>query len=526
MTPNGAWSWCSDPRTFVRGPRVFAGWVTSEGDVQIGSVDVSNGHRVIVDLAPRYEPDDHDNPAFVETSDARWTAFYSKHAGYEGTHYRVSVDPGAIGRWRTQAAVGTNTPGSGGATYAHAFAVPGETDRFLLFWRGGDWKPTYSVGTYSPETASWTWSDARTLITHPGERPYAKYWSDGSDRIGVAFTDGHPGETDNNVYYAAIAKDVVGELAFYRANGDWVGDLADGPLWSSQADTVFDRLADPASTGDNSWVWDVGFDGHDRPVVVYATFPSPDHHQYHWARFEASHWNDVVLVEDAGGSVADTTIGLGQQAYYSGGIALDHRDPTVVYLSRANQIGGWDVERWAMDGGGAWSVVEITSGSTEKNMRPAVPVDAPPFVDMVVWMSGSYEYWENLGAESSWPVDGNGATYQTALKLWVDGPSADAGEPGVVTDAPLLRRNRPNPFRTSTVLPYSLPLPCNVTLRIVDGAGRAVRTLARHRPREPGVYQAVWDGTDAGGRRVASGVYFCQLEAGGIAVSRKLVLLD
>jgi hypothetical protein len=231
-------------RAFVRGSTVYPGWVTSEGDIQVGCVEVASGRRIIVDLAPLYEPDDHDNPALIETSDGRWTAFYSKHAGYEGTHYRVSRDPGAIGRWRAQTSVGTNTPGIGGATYAHAFAAPGETDRIFLFWRGGDWKQNYSIGTYAPDVVAWSWTEARTLITNPGQRPYAKYWSDGAERIGVAFTDGNPGQTKCNVYYAAIARDLGDEFAFFKADGTRIAGLSDGPLLPAESDPVFDRLAD------------------------------------------------------------------------------------------------------------------------------------------------------------------------------------------------------------------------------------------------------------------------------------------
>jgi hypothetical protein len=209
-----------------------------------------------------------------------------------------------------------------------------------------------------------------------------------------------------------------------------------------------------------------------------------------------------------------------------GGIALDHRDPTTVYLRCGNDVGGWDLERWSMESGGAWSIMEITNGSTEKNIRPAVPADAPPFVDMVVWMSGIYEYWENLGAEPWWPVDASGAAYQTALKLWVNAPPTDVGDVGAVPEMPILFAIRPNPSRNTSVLTYSVPAACDVTLRINDVAGRVVRILIRRKARQPGTHRAVWDGTDAAGREVGSGVYFCRLEAGPAAVSRTLIRLE
>jgi hypothetical protein len=38
-------------------------------------------------------------------------------------------------------------------------------------------------------------------------------------------------------------------------------------------------------------------------------------------------------------------------------------------------------------------------------------------------------------------------------------------------------------------------------------------------------YTVDWDGTDNGGKAVASGVYFCRLAAGATVEVRKLVLL-
>jgi hypothetical protein len=44
-------------------------------------------------------------------------------------------------------------------------------------------------------------------------------------------------------------------------------------------------------------------------------------------------------------------------------------------------------------------------------------------------------------------------------------------------------------------------------------------------PRGTGWHAAVWDGTAASGRPVASGVYFYRLETGRFAQTRKMVLL-
>jgi flagellar hook assembly protein FlgD len=61
-------------------------------------------------------------------------------------------------------------------------------------------------------------------------------------------------------------------------------------------------------------------------------------------------------------------------------------------------------------------------------------------------------------------------------------------------------------------------------LRIHDARGRLVRTLVDE-VLPAATHLRTWDGTDAAGRRVASGVYYCRLSGPGGAATRKLLLL-
>ncbi len=89
-----------------------------------------------------------------------------------------------------------------------------------------------------------------------------------------------------------------------------------------------------------------------------------------------------------------------------------------------------------------------------------------------------------------------------------------------------LEQNRPNPFNPSTSISFSLPgeFAGEVTLTILDLRGRLVRTLFRGQ-RAGGRFTVLWDGADRQGRPMASGSYFCRLEAGRTTIVRKLVLL-
>ncbi|MBM4119035.1 hypothetical protein FJ251_15135, partial [bacterium] len=61
-------------------------------------------------------------------------------------------------------------------------------------------------------------------------------------------------------------------------------------------------------------------------------------------------------------------------------------------------------------------------------------------------------------------------------------------------------------------------------LEVYDLAGRRVRTLVDG-PLPAAQHEAIWDGADAAGRRLASGVYFVRLVAGDYRASEKLVLV-
>ncbi len=82
----------------------------------------------------------------------------------------------------------------------------------------------------------------------------------------------------------------------------------------------------------------------------------------------------------------------------------------------------------------------------------------------------------------------------------------------------------PNPFATSTTLELTLARRGNVRLTVHDLHGRRVRTLASE-SLPAGRHALAWDGHDAGGTRVASGVYFVRLEAQGRVERRKVTML-
>lgn len=90
-----------------------------------------------------------------------------------------------------------------------------------------------------------------------------------------------------------------------------------------------------------------------------------------------------------------------------------------------------------------------------------------------------------------------------------------------------LDRNEPNPFGQGTSIAYRLPSEAGgagAVLEVFDLAGRLVRTLVNG-ARVPGDHIVSWDGSDASGERVPSGVYYYQLRLSGQSMTKRMVLL-
>ena len=88
--------------------------------------------------------------------------------------------------------------------------------------------------------------------------------------------------------------------------------------------------------------------------------------------------------------------------------------------------------------------------------------------------------------------------------------------------------NYPNPFNPETWIPYQLSEAADVTLNIYSTTGTLIRTFELgYQP--AGIYQsrsraAYWDGRNALGEKVASGIYFSTLSADDFTATRKMLI--
>jgi hypothetical protein len=97
-------------------------------------------------------------------------------------------------------------------------------------------------------------------------------------------------------------------------------------------------------------------------------------------------------------------------------------------------------------------------------------------------------------------------------------------ETDVLPTAAALGDAYPNPFNPETTIRFSLPWQVPVTVRIFNDQGQFVRDLINERA-GPGEFAVTWDGTDANGGQVSSGVYIYKIEAPNLRMSKKVTFL-
>ena len=89
--------------------------------------------------------------------------------------------------------------------------------------------------------------------------------------------------------------------------------------------------------------------------------------------------------------------------------------------------------------------------------------------------------------------------------------------------------NYPNPFNPETWIPYQLAKPADAKISIYAADGQLIRRLALG-TQGIGIYEsrsraAYWDGKNASGESVASGIYFYTLSAGNFKATRRMLIL-
>jgi flagellar hook assembly protein FlgD len=102
-----------------------------------------------------------------------------------------------------------------------------------------------------------------------------------------------------------------------------------------------------------------------------------------------------------------------------------------------------------------------------------------------------------------------------------DGGAVSVAELGAAGTGLAIGRIEPNPSSASARISFTMPERGRAKLSVYDITGRQVRVLLDDEA-PAGTRAVAWDGRDATGRSVASGVYLVRLEADGQARTAKI----
>ena len=161
----------------------------------------------------------------------------------------------------------------------------------------------------------------------------------------------------------------------------------------------------------------------------------------------------------------------------------------------------------------------------------------------ILWVANKYltsfdgkiwKTWTDVkaGTESAIAFDNEGYMWLASRYAVGDGGTLSAlkfSNPIGVADTPAqpvaleLRGNYPNPFNPSTTITFALPSSGLANLSIYNITGQKVRELASG-PMSAGSHSVVWDGLDAAGKAVSSGVYLSQLKMGSHTATGRMLL--
>ena len=409
ISEEGAWCWFADPRaihyTNADGSinASYIGYIDVHGNVKAMQIDHNTGRRTEVLVRSYFQPDDHNNPTFLVLPDERVLIIYSRHTDEPAFYYRVSKRPGDISVLGEEKCIVTNH----NTTYPSPFLMSDDPEHFYLCWRGLGWHPTIARLTLPDEedNVQIAWGPYQ-MMQSTGARPYAKYYSNGKDKLYMTYTTGHPdNEWPNWLYFNVInlnaEKQTDGTVTVSPTLEDIKGNhlsvIADGKFRvnkSAEYKQTYPYTLVDAPTNSRAWVWQIACDTEGLPAIAMVRIDrSKNQHQYYYAKWTGEAWRLTDLADGGGRFHPSNT-----EYCYSGGEALDPANPNVIYLSipTKGRTGKSIHEIWRYTLNNQGQVVmkeQVTRNSEKNNVRPFVLPGSEGSPLRLMWMHGDYAYW-------------------------------------------------------------------------------------------------------------------------------------
>ena len=398
VTDEGAWCWFADPRAlhYENGDgsinATYMGYIDNHGNIKATQMDFVSGRRDEVLIRSYFQPDDHNNPTFLVLPDERVMIFYTRHTDEPRIWYRISKRKGDITSLGEERYIETRQ----NTTYPSPFIMSDDPDHIYLCWRGINWHPTIARLTM-PDGQDNVSIDfgPRQIVQSTGARPYAKYQSNGRDKIYLTYTTGHP---DNEwpcwLYFNVVDINHGNGPVLRDIKGNELARIADDTFRVNKSEEYKARypytLIDaPADSRD--WVWQISLDAKDMPVVAMTHISNDKNsHTYIHAKWTGKGWR---LVELADGGHAFHQNWQRTEKCYSGGMALDPDNTNIIYVS-VPVDGTYEISKITLkDNGKIKERTYVTTHSAKNNMRPYVVPGSAASPLRLCWMHGDYYYW-------------------------------------------------------------------------------------------------------------------------------------
>ncbi|MEZ5360239.1 MAG: T9SS type A sorting domain-containing protein [Candidatus Zixiibacteriota bacterium] len=312
-----------------------------------------------------------------------------------------------------------------------------------------------------------------------------------------------------------VGSDPATVYVYYADDDTWQSHAVDGPVGSDYV-TADQYLAD---VGDNFLFYSGYQNGFSEVPFPGGVFPSAriKNNLGYVTTDDLSYIHDATRAAIFQKNFRLQTSGLGANSL----VTFDETDSTIY---------GYSVHS------GNWSQVKIDAAPyvvyDTGSIGLATGQIAADYYARFYAFNGLDEGWVELipaGSHRSFAVAEKTAVVLRSDRVYAfdpydHGTAVGDGETPVVPNTFAVSQNYPNPFNPTTVISYRLPYFSAVKVTILNILGQQVAALIDER-QPAGEHQVEWDGCDASGKEVASGVYFYQVTFDDRSRTKKMMLL-
>ncbi|MDD5063489.1 MAG: glycoside hydrolase family 88 protein [Phycisphaerae bacterium] len=426
INDNGGWCWYQDDKIAYdpTAGNILTSTAAEENgfggvggarlnDMDTTTFNIATGKRTVRQARDSGGGDDHNMGAFWIRPDGRYLHLYAPHYSSSGqTFYRLATYANDGSVWGSEQNYDWDTiSGISGGTlsYTNVHYLSGEGTGNGRLYNIVRWNEVTPNISYSDDLGV-TWQYMGRLNSPVGGATYSNFYhkfrGNGVDRIDFIGCEQHPRNYNNSVFHGYI-KGGKG----YDSYGNVVDDdLFDTDAPSIQAYTPVFTAADPqlADTYHTGWTNEIEIDKDGYPVCLYQTRYGTDpwgngsgqntigaaDHRFFYARFNGTAWTSTELCK------MGTGLHEPEQDYLPMG-CIHPDDANIVYVGTPfdprddSPLEHIEIFKGVTsDKGLTWDWTQITTNSTEDNIRPAIPKWNANNT-AVFWTRGEYPGQEN-----------------------------------------------------------------------------------------------------------------------------------